>query len=77
MYAETLESQSRIPLYEEMMERYTDSHPFLLVRLAEIFVLLGAGSLAVNLFRKVKTFCCLFPFQLNEPSTAPGPGYFV
>lgn len=56
MYAETLESQSRILLYEEMMERYTDSHPFLLVRLAELFVLLGAGSLAVNLFRKVKTF---------------------
>lgn len=54
MYAETLESQSRILLYEEMMERYTDSHPFLLVRLAELFVLLGAGSLAVNLFRKAR-----------------------
>jgi hypothetical protein len=77
MYAETLEWQPRILLYEEMMERLTDSHPFLLVRLAEMYLMHGAGSLAVNLFYQVKTFRCPLSGQLNEPSITPGPRYFV
>jgi len=41
-------------LYEEMISRYSDSHPFFLVRLAEISATLQAGSIVVDLHRKAQ-----------------------
>ncbi|RDB17125.1 Adenosine monophosphate-protein transferase FICD [Hypsizygus marmoreus] len=54
MLSTTLDLQSRVVLYEEMMERYSDSHPFLLVRQAEMLNLLGSGPLAVDLYCKAQ-----------------------
>ena len=53
-----LDMESRMALYQEMIDRYSDSHPFLLVKLADLFVLLNAGTLAIALYRKVR-YCCL------------------
>lgn len=53
MLANTLDIESRVLLYEEMINRYSDSHPFLLVRLADLFVLLKSGKLASDLYRRV------------------------
>jgi hypothetical protein len=50
-----------VELYEEMIDRY--SHPFFLVRLADLFTLLKADTLSVNLYRKV----CYSLFRLDEP----------
>lgn len=60
--APTLSLQERLLLYEELLEHYSevyDSHPFLLERLANIYVELGSGPLAVDLYRKVsrKSVC--------------------
>jgi hypothetical protein len=52
-----LSMEPRMALYQEMIDRYSDSHPYLLVRLADIFVLLNAGTLAIALFRKVRYHC--------------------
>ena len=41
----------RVELYEEMVNRY--SHPFFLVRLADMFIILKADTLSVDLYRKV------------------------
>ncbi|KAI0319597.1 hypothetical protein OF83DRAFT_769376 [Amylostereum chailletii] len=41
-------------LYEEMIELYTDMHPFLLVRLAEVHASLRSGAIAVGFFRKAQ-----------------------
>jgi len=35
-----LDMEPRVALYQEMIDRYSDSHPFLLVKLADLFVLL-------------------------------------
>ena len=41
-------------LYKEMADSYADSHPFLYIRLAELFHSLHAGSLAIASYdRKV------------------------
>jgi hypothetical protein len=53
MLANTLDMEPRVLLYEEMINHYSDSHPFLLVRLADLFVLLKSGTLASDLYRKV------------------------
>ncbi|KAF8959838.1 hypothetical protein BDZ97DRAFT_1373525 [Flammula alnicola] len=37
-----------------MIESYSDSHPFLLVRLADLFVLLKSSTLAIDLYRKAQ-----------------------
>ena len=52
-----------------MIDRY--SHPFFLVRLAELFILLKADTLAVDLYRKVCRVLSI-SFGLNE--FGPGPG---
>ncbi|GLB40248.1 hypothetical protein LshimejAT787_0801190 [Lyophyllum shimeji] len=49
-----LDMEPRVALYQEMTDRYSDSHPFLLVRLADLFVLLNAGTLAIALYRKAQ-----------------------
>jgi hypothetical protein len=41
-----------------------------------MLVSLGSGPVAVDLYYKVKTCCCLFLFQLNKPSTAQAQGIF-
>ncbi|KAF8160046.1 fido domain-containing protein [Crassisporium funariophilum] len=49
-----LDMGPRVALYQEMIDRYSDSHPFLLVKLADLFVLLNAGTLAIDLYRKAQ-----------------------
>lgn len=53
-----LSMEPRLALYQEMIDRYSDSHPYLLVKLADLFSFLNAGTLAIDLFRKVR-YCCL------------------
>jgi hypothetical protein len=60
MLANTLDMESRVLLYEEMMNRYSDSHPFLLVRLADLFVLLQSGTLASDLYRKASAVVFIY-----------------
>jgi hypothetical protein len=74
--ANRLDIKSRVMLYQEMIDRYSDSHPYLLVRLADLFVLLKSGTLAIDLYHKVKYFR-LRPFQLNEPSAKPGSRHLI
>ena len=50
--ANELNIAQKAQLYEEMIDRY--SHPFFLVRLADLFILLKADTLAVDLYRKVR-----------------------
>jgi hypothetical protein len=71
MLINTLTVQSRVLLYEEMVERYSDSHPFLLVRLADIFVSLGSIPVAVDLYYKVMSVS--FPNSTShQPHQAQG-----
>lgn len=67
--------EQRVMLYQEMIDRYSDSHPFLLVRLADLFVLLKSDTLAIDLYRKV---CGFLPsFKLTKPSLNPGSTYHI
>ncbi|KAF9036621.1 fido domain-containing protein [Panaeolus papilionaceus] len=49
-----LDVRLRVTLYQEMVGRYSDSHPYFLVRLAKLFVYLKWQSLALDLFRKAQ-----------------------
>ena len=56
-----------LALYQEKIDRYSDSHPFLLVKLADLFILLSAGTLAIALYRKVRYWCLhLVIFKLTR-----------
>lgn len=57
----------RVELYEEMIDRY--SHPYFLVRLADLFILLKADPLAVDLYRKVCSFLSIY-FDLTNQDQA-------
>ncbi|KIJ60751.1 hypothetical protein HYDPIDRAFT_160411 [Hydnomerulius pinastri MD-312] len=50
-----LNDQEKMLFYEELIQHYSDSHPFLLVRIAESYHLCGAYSMALYLYRKVQT----------------------
>jgi hypothetical protein len=65
MLANTLDMETRVLLYEEMINRYSDSHPFLLVRLADLFVLLKLGTLASDLYRRVSAIVFVY-FDLTS-----------
>ena len=52
--ANMLDMEPRMALYQEMIDRDSDSHPSLLVKLAVLFVLLNAGTLAIALYHKVR-----------------------
>ncbi|PPQ65314.1 hypothetical protein CVT24_011441 [Panaeolus cyanescens] len=49
-----LDVRLRVALYQEMIGRYSDAHPYFLVRLAKLFVYLKWQSLALDLFRKAQ-----------------------
>lgn len=57
----------RVELYEEMIDRY--SHPLSLVRLADLFTLLKADTLAVDLYCKVCHFLSIY-FNLTNQDQA-------
>lgn len=60
-------------LYEEMINCYSDSHPFLLVRLADLFVLLKSGTLASDLYRRVSPIVFVyFNSTSHHPNQAQG-----
>jgi hypothetical protein len=63
--ANRLDMEPRVALYHEMIDRYSDSHPFLLVKLADLFVLLKAGALAIALYRKVRRCGCRLSTSTN------------
>jgi hypothetical protein len=63
-----------VALYQEMIDRYSDSHPYLLVKLADLFVLLNAGTLAIALYRKVRYYCLHLVILTNPHS---GPRYLI
>jgi hypothetical protein len=66
-----LSMEPRMVLYQEMIDRYSDSHPYLLVRLADIFVLLNADTLAIALFCKVSNYRCLHLVSLINRDSGP------
>jgi hypothetical protein len=68
---------SRVMLYQEMIDRYSDSHPFLLVRLADLFVLLKSGSLAIDLYRKVRYLRLRLSTRLTVTQTRPKVSYLL
>ena len=63
----------RVLLYEELIERYSDPPPpLILIRLAELLVLLRSGSLAAGLYRsRVQRWRQIFNIQC---SIFLGPG---
>jgi len=53
MFSNALEIDERLMLCQEMIDRYSDSHPYFLVRLADLYALLKSGTLALGLYEKV------------------------
>ena len=52
--ANMLAIQPRMALYQEMIDHYSDWHPSLLVKLADLYAFLNAGTLSIALYRKVR-----------------------
>lgn len=64
--ANMLAVQPRMALYQEMIDRYSDSQPSLLLKLADLYVSLNADTLAIALYRKVRCCCCLASCHLDS-----------
>lgn len=65
-----LDVAEKMQLYNEMIDRY--SHPFFMVRQADLFLLLKADSLAVDLYRKVRAVVFVY-FDLASHHPGPSP----